>query len=702
MADITLKSPGIQVREIDFTGKNELQRGITTGAYVGAFEWGPGETVVRVSAEAGLIRQFGKPTENSALSFMSAANFLRYSNSLVVVRAINSNTYSGDYATASINSATKKKRATYLQTGAFSLANVLTASWVTSTNSNISVSLETPASTGGVNAAAYVASSQVNAGINVSGVTISSGGLGFTTAQFPLAVTLANTLNAAQNTTANLVLSDSIVGYIPLTIKNKTDFVDDFLYTEDASSGSISPAEYGEFAARYPSALGDSMFISICDGKQAWFANATGWQSMTTSNDSSWVYATEFDSWPETSDWAADNNVANDEMHIIVVDRDGLLSGVRYGILEKFQGVSKIKDAKINNGGSNYYRQVILENSSYIYSLAHPGSNTTNWGVTKASRPSVNVSCGFSDNVASYALANGQAGLIGDTQISAAYDILKDKVAVDISLLFTGDASTTTKQKAREVAMARKDCVAFVSPSLAAVKDPYNVTDAVLTESRNLAKSTYVVYDSGWKWQYDKYFDKYRWVPLNADIAGLCARTDRTRDPWFSPAGTDRGRIQNCIKLAYNPTQTQRDRLYRNAINPVVTFPGEGTILFGDKTFSMKDSAFSRINVRRLFLTIEKAIAKAARSSLFEFNDDFTRSQFVNLIDPFLRTIKGRRGIYDYQVVCDTTNNTPDVIDANQFIGDIYIKPARSINYIQLNFVAVRTGVEFSEVVGRI
>jgi phage tail sheath protein FI len=208
--------------------------------------------------------------------------------------------------------------------------------------------------------------------------------------------------------------------------------------------------------------------------------------------------------------------------------------------------------------------------------------------------------------------------------------------------------------------------------------------------------------DSGWKYQYDKYNDVYRWIPLNGDIAGLCARTDQVRDPWYSPAGLSRGQIQNLVKLAYYPTSSDRDTLYKNSINPVVSFPGEGTILFGDKTMLGKPSAFDRINVRRLFIVLEKAIAIAARSSLFEFNDEFTRAQFVSLVEPFLRTVKGRRGIFDYRVVCDASNNTPDVIDRNEFVGDIYVKPARSINFIQLNFVAVRTGVAFEEIVGRV
>jgi len=242
----------------------------------------------------------------------------------------------------------------------------------------------------------------------------------------------------------------------------------------------------------------------------------------------------------------------------------------------------------------------------------------------------------------------------------------------------------------------------FLSPEKADVVDNYGseVTDTV--DYRNTITSTsYAFLDSNWKYQYDKYNDLYRWVPLNGDIAGLCARTDRDRDPWYSPGGLNRGIVKNVIKLAYNPTQTDRDDLYVKGINPVVTFAGEGTILYGDKTLLSRPSAFDRINVRRLFIVLEKAIARAARSSLFEFNDQFTRAQFVSIVEPFLRDVQGRRGITDFRVVCDETNNTGEVVDRNEFIGDIYIKPARSINFIQLNFVAVRTGVSFDEVVGK-
>jgi phage tail sheath protein FI len=289
-------------------------------------------------------------------------------------------------------------------------------------------------------------------------------------------------------------------------------------------------------------------------------------------------------------------------------------------------------------------------------------------------------------------------------QTANAYGKFSNPDSIDVSLLMAGPTQSADIPNALiSIAESRKDCLVFISPKTSDVVDNYGseVTD-IGTTITALTASSYAVVDSGWKYQYDKYNDVYRWVPLNGDIAGLCVRTDVERDPWFSPAGLNRGVIKNVVRLAWNPTKAERDELYKDGVNPVVTFPGEGTILYGDKTFAGPRSSFDRINVRRLFIVLEKSIAKAARGSLFEFNDEFTRAAFVNLVEPYLRDVQGRRGIYDFRVVCDTTNNTSEVIDQNQFVGDIYIKPARSINFIQLNFTAVRTGVAFEEIVGRV
>jgi hypothetical protein len=324
-----------------------------------------------------------------------------------------------------------------------------------------------------------------------------------------------------------------------------------------------------------------------------------------------------------------------------------------------------------------------------------------NWGATAA-----NTVFGDQQNVASsLSLSGGSYNVSTAAEISAGYDKFKNAEDVDISLIMTSDhGPTVVSYVADNIAGYRRDAVFFASPSRnSCVNKPDNTETAnnMVTERNALTSTSYGVMDSGWKYQFDKYNNVYRWVPLNGDIAGLCVRTDYDRDPWFSPAGLNRGVIKNAIKLAWNPNKTNRDILYKNGINPVITLPGQGTVLFGDKTMLAKPSAFDRINVRRLFIVLEKAIVKASQYSLFEFNDAFTRAQFVSLVEPYLRDVQGRRGIFDFRVVCNETNNTAEVIDRNEFIGDIYIKPARSINFIQLNFIATRTGVSFDEIVGR-
>ena len=441
------------------------------------------------------------------------------------------------------------------------------------------------------------------------------------------------------------------------------------------------------WAARFPGALGNSLKISMADG-----ASYAGW-----------TYASQFTATPNTSTYVASrgNNNANDEVHIVVIDEDGLISGTANTVIEKYAFVSKASDAKDDSGNSNYYKNVIAQQSQYIHWLAHPVSANLGAGISWGSTANASAFKTLSSNV-TYSLSGGTDGNVGVSQITTGWDLFKNAESVDISLAVTGTGnSTIATYVVSNIAETRKDCVAFISPTKASVvNNPGSEAAAAVAFRNGLTSSSYAVIDSGYKYQYDKYADLYRWIPLNGDIAGLCVRTDTERDPWFSPGGLNRGVIKNVVKLAWNPTKTERDTLYSAGINPVVSFPGEGTVLFGDKTMLAKPSAFDRINVRRLFIVLEKAISRAARFSLFEFNDQFTRAQFVAIVEPFLRDVQGRRGITDFKVVCDTTNNTAQVIDSNQFIGDIYIKPARSINFIQLNFVAVRSGVSFNEVVG--
>lgn len=487
----------------------------------------------------------------------------------------------------------------------------------------------------------------------------------FTAANFLSYSNSLRVIRSVNQSTAKNAVNDGSTGVIVL---NETNYLS---YIANTATS---------FVAKYPGALGNSLKVSMCD----------------SDGFSSWSYASQFDSIPATSSYADGNGSANDEIHIVVVDEDGAISGVAGTLIEKYGFVSKASDAKNADGSSNYYKDVLNNKSKWIWWGGHD-SSVSNWG--NASTGAVDF-----DNLTgntTVSLAGGVDGTTLSSNVVSSQALFSNPDSVDVSLIMSGPGTSTEVNNLISVAESRKDCIVFCSPESADVVDNFGSESTdVIAAAGNFTKSSYAVMDCNWKYQFDKYNNVYRWVPLNGDIAGLCARTDAQRDPWFSPAGVSRGVIKNVVKLAWNPTQSERDDLYKAGINPVVTFPGEGTILYGDKTLQNRPSAFDRINVRRLFIVLEKSIAKAARSSLFEFNDEFTRAAFVNLVEPFLRDVKGRRGIYDFRVVCDTTNNTSEVIDANRFVGDIYIKPARSINFIQLNFVAVRTGVAFEEIVG--
>ena len=540
----------------------------------------------------------------------------------------------------------------------------------------------------------------------------------------------------------NAVVSGSAV-----LIKNLTDWEANY---------SLGQASVGAFAAKYPGILGNSIKVSMADSatyEKALTGTITAATNSTTvtgsgtafttethvgavlynssgveigmvlvitddlhitltanalvvvsgagSNKAFWEFHDLFSSAPGISSYAASFGGSNDEVHIIVEDHDGAFTGTPGTILEQFVGASKAVDAKTDQGAGNYYLD-ILATSQFVWWMDHPTNvtGTAAWGSASSSAFKTLI------GAESHHLVGGlNGGAVTDGEIEAGWDLFNNTELIDVNLLIAGPHSLAVAKYINEqIAQVRLDCVAFSSPLLASVYNNAGDEAADVVDDRNNASfnvnSSYGVMDSGWKYQYDKYNDVYRWLPLNPDIAGLCARTDSTNDPWWSPGGLNRGQIKNVVKLAWSPNQTDRDTLYKASVNPVVTFPGQGTVLWGDKTLQTKPSAFDRINVRRLFIVLEKAAATAAKFQLFEFNDAFTRAQFRNLVEPFLRDVKGRRGITDFLVVCDDSNNTSDVIDANQFVADIYIKPERSINFIQLNFIATRTGVNFSEIVG--
>lgn len=720
-------SPGVLVVEKDLTG---IVPAVATsiGGYVGAFQWGPVNEIKTISNEAELVRTFGKPNDEVAASFFSAANFLSYSNNLKTVRVVGSSALNATADGSGLlipNEEVWEKE--HLEgangVGSFAarcpgvLGNSIKVSLADWSNFRRSLSGTVTASTGST---------------TVSG----------TNTLFTSEVIIGETLKNSAGTTIGTVAS----------ITNNTTLVLSANAAVAVNNSSVSCGPLTE-----------------------------------------WEYKNEFDSAPGTSNYVNNLGGLHDEMHMVVVDSDGLWTGAAGTILEKFAFVSKAADARKSDGSNSYYAEV-LRGSRYVFWMDHIVEMSTTFGdaqvapltdiITINNHPFLTGDLvkytngggtdvdGLTDgetyyvikiNANSIKLALTQANALAGTAIDldtgatgtshllssvtnwgspaqnttfnaipqgsnnhqllggvsndtpsqgdilgstpgTGWDLFANPEKLDVNLLITGPHSLTVGKSVIEIAELRMDCIAFVSPSLASVQNNSGdeATD-IISERQDAmfnVNSSYGVMDSGWKYQYDKYNDKYRWVPLNADIAGLCARTDNIADPWFSPGGLNRGQIKNVVKLAFSPDKTDRDNLYKAGINPVVSFTGEGTVLFGDKTLLAKPSAFDRINVRRLFIVLEKAIATAGKYQLFEFNDVFTRAQFRNLVEPFLRDVKGRRGIFDFRVVCDETNNTGEVIDRNEFVADIYIKPARSINFMQLNFIATRTGVSFEEVVG--
>lgn len=504
-------------------------------------------------------------------------------------------------------------------------------------------------------------------------------------------------VRAISNLSNNATANSSSPG---IQVKNEDSF--QYSYLNNTLNQNIA----GAFMARYAGALGNSLTVSICDAGASG-ANA----SFSTWNVNGVGVSSYFPGIPGTSAQAAAAGASNDEIHIVVVDSGGEFTGTKNTVLEIFPYLSKARDSVDALGNSNHYKDYIFNNSKYVYAVDPPlygvpgaagTTPATTWIYPIAN--TTNTAYATMNTTPVISLAGGTGVGVSDAQKQTAWSYFSNPDEVDISLLITGNDNVPVQQYVIDnIATSRKDCIAFISPPSANVvnqggNETTNIQNWITALGRS---SSYVVADCGYKYMFDKYNNNYQWIPLNGDIAGLCVYTDAVRDPWYSPAGFNRGNLKNVVKLAWNPNKTQRDTLYAAGVNPVGTFPGQGTVLFGDKTLQSKPSAFDRINVRRLFIVLEKSIAQAAKFSLFEFNDTTTQNQFINLVTPFLADIKARRGIFDYRVVCDSTNNTAQVIDANQFVGDIYVKPARSVNFIQLNFVAVRTGVDFTTIVGQ-
>jgi phage tail sheath protein FI len=633
-------SPGVSISEVDLTS---VVPSVATsiGAFAGPFSWGPVNEVVTISDEVRLADRFGKPTDSNYEYWFSAANFLAYSNNLKVVRAANNSSTLNATANGSVGVLIENE---------------------TDYEQNHS----SGADTFGVAAAKYAGAVGNSLKISIC----------------PSANAFSSNVTVQSNTAGSpITASAAVTGQT--TIGLSTTGIGNFMVVGDSVS-----LDGGTTYIRVTAVEAQSINIAT-----PLTANVTVGQPILRK----WEYAAQFALEPGTSDYGTSVGAINDEMHIIIVDEDGVFTGAANTAIEKFAFVSKASDAKFSDGSSNYYKNVLNKRSRYTWWLSHP-AGASNWGTTGAGKTFTNL-----EKPTTSSLGAGANGTITNADLQNAYAQYVNGDTIDISLVVSGPADATIADYLiSNLCEVRKDCMVFLSPLRDdAIDNAGSETTDIVAYRDGLTSSSFAVMDSAWKYQFDKYNDVYRWVPMNGDVAGLCVRTDKERDPWFSPAGLNRGVIKNVIKLSWNPSLANRDALYVKGINPIVTFQGEGTLLYGDKTMLARPSVFDRINVRRLFIVLEKSIAKAARSSLFEFNDQFTRAQFVALIEPYLRDVQGRRGITDFRVVCDDTNNPPAVVDANQFIGDIYIKPTRSINFIQLNFVAVRTGVSFEEVVGQ-
>ena len=635
-------SPGVLVQEIDLT---RVIPAVSTsiGAFAGEFRQGPVDEIVTISSEQNLVQTFGKPDSTNFEDFFSAANFLSYANNLKVVRVTNSGLLNASSdGTGILIKNTDDYTNNYAsgQGAVGTFAARTGGAW----GNNLLVST-CPSATAFEKEGATTLNDTVAVGDTT--VTVADGG----------------TLNVGD-----------VISFSTTAATNDYDDGEQYRVT-GISTNDVTIVQHPR---------GSGGIKRIPD---------TGVNIRRR-----WRYYDQVDGAPGTSPFVSNRSGSNDEIHVVVVDEDGGVSGVVGQVIETFSKLSKAADAKTEQGDNNYYPDVIYNRSQFIYWMDHNTSGS-NWGNNASGTTYTAVNSPTLESLS--AGSDGTAKTTGETK--TAYDKFLDAETVDISLIIAGKGDATHVDNMIALAESRKDCVAFCSPERA---DVVNITNSntqmknVLDFYSTIASSSYVVFDSGYKYTYDRYADVYRYVPLNGDIAGLCARTDITNDPWFSPGGLNRGVIRGAVKLAFNPDKTQRDTLYPKRINPVVTFPGQGTVLFGDKTGLTAPSAFDRINVRRLFIVLEKAISTASKFQLFEFNDEFTRAQFRNLVEPFLREVQGRRGITDFLVVCDETNNTGEVIDRNEFLAEIFIKPARSINFITLKFVATRTGVAFEEVAG--
>ena len=665
-------SPGVEVKEVDLT--NIVPAVSTTiGAVCGPFEKGPVSEITSISSEKQLVEVFGKPNANNFEYFFTAANFLQYSNSLRVVRTESA------LKNASSGGSGILIRNTLHYQESFADGQGTHGTWSART-----------------------------AGIHANGIKID--------------ICDKNNFSEMSNKQVNDASASAAEATITMDAFDAADFaVGEVIEFYSDAGGTVFAT--GHEAQKYEITAVDTSAETITIRQ---LDDPAGSGLIADLADDSyvkryWRFSDLFDTAPGTSEFATARGVLDDEIHIVVYDSSGRQTGFDNdvagerlnSVLETFAFVSKHPEASTPQGNSNYYPDVIYRDSKFVYWGDHPTAAidaSGDWGQPLSSDLSVQGSKFFNklstgvENVDRSTLANGTDDYaVTDGEQLTSYARFDDGEAVDVNLIMAAKATSTLATNLVTIVEKRKDALVFISPErsdVVGVADSNTQTTNVKNFFDLLPSTSFAVFDSGYKYQYDRFNDVYRYVPLNGDIAGVTAFTESVADAFFSPAGFTRGQIRGAVKLAYEPNKDQRDTLYKARINPVNSFPGQGTVLFGDKTALAKPSAFDRINVRRLFIILEKAIATAAKFQLFEFNDEFTRAQFKNLVEPFLREIQGRRGITDFKVVADESNNTGEVIDRNEFVADIFVKPTRSINFITLNFVAVRTGVAFTEIGG--
>jgi len=736
-------SPGVNTSEIDLT---TIVPGISSidAGFAGCFRWGPVNEIKLIDSEDLLVETFQSPDANTYISFLTAANFLTYSSALHVVRTSNTAMKNASASgTVVLISNTSHYQATYSEQegspvtaqGDWSakwggdLGNSLKVSICGPTRANLASGDTVVASNSDVTLtgtyAVHATDKSFTGSSSLAGTELRVGDvIACSSNVFVIATITSNTAGTVdRDPTTGAISATTAVRYKRSPFGEPSrNMVGTVAVTTNVATVTATVATAGahnttSFTRQYT--VGDIIKIN---GEERKIKAVTNSSYMTVNlaftntataqtHSRTWEYAGIFDKEPVTTEHSAAKGALYDEVHVVVVDEDGEWTGTRETGLETYTGASVALGAKYEDGTSAYYVDVVNRRSKYVWWMDHDalgdayttaGASVAAWGTIANSTAEFASSAATGNLLKTLSLSGGVDGSApSDADKITAFNKFKDVEEVDIGIIVGGETSATVALQLIAIAEGRKDCVSFLSPEQSDVVNSEGTEATNVIDFRNsLGSSSYAVLDSGWKYQYDKYNDVYRYVPLNGDTAGVTAATEANRDAWYSPAGFNRGNFRNVVKLPFNPRKSERDQLYKNGINPVTTFMGSGTVLFGDKTLLAKPSAFDRINVRRLFIIMEKAISRFARAQLFEFNDAFTRAQFVGAVEPFLRNVQGRDGITDFKVVCDGSNNTGDVIDRNEFVGDIYVKPNRSINFIQLNFVAVRSGVEFSEVVG--